>query len=142
MPQLTVVHLRSGWSPVAHSSRTVTYEGFSSWQTLSCSSFIIVLLPSSELLLGWEDLSLSFPVPFRPLCERRKFLHDNMVEIPNRIMFSEMKQVTVSEDPTLDRIMWLKSRTQNLLCNKLGLPLHLLSVSRYPGGQGMEVLPR
>uniref|UniRef100_A0A452UPC5 DNA ligase n=1 Tax=Ursus maritimus TaxID=29073 RepID=A0A452UPC5_URSMA len=26
----------------------------------------------------------------RPLCERRKFLHDNMVEIPNRIMFSEM----------------------------------------------------
>ncbi|XP_073735537.1 DNA ligase 3 isoform X4 [Callorhinus ursinus] len=36
----------------------------------------------------------------RPLCERRKFLHDNMVEIPNRIMFSEMKQVTVvSESP-------------------------------------------
>lgn len=32
----------------------------------------------------------------RPLCERRKFLHDNMVEIRNRIMFSEMKQVTVS----------------------------------------------
>uniref|UniRef100_A0A8V5GXA8 DNA ligase n=1 Tax=Melopsittacus undulatus TaxID=13146 RepID=A0A8V5GXA8_MELUD len=27
----------------------------------------------------------------RPLCERRKFLHDNMVEIPNRILFSEMK---------------------------------------------------
>ncbi|PNI47315.1 LIG3 isoform 15, partial [Pan troglodytes] len=23
-----------------------------------------------------------------------KFLHDNMVEIPNRIMFSEMKRVT------------------------------------------------
>jgi len=38
----------------------------------------------------------------RPLCERRKFLHDNMVEIPNRIMFSEMKQVTVSKDPTPD----------------------------------------
>lgn len=32
----------------------------------------------------------------RPLCERRKFLHDNMVEIPNRILFSEMKHVTVS----------------------------------------------
>uniref|UniRef100_A0A8D2PWM4 DNA ligase 3 n=1 Tax=Zosterops lateralis melanops TaxID=1220523 RepID=A0A8D2PWM4_ZOSLA len=31
----------------------------------------------------------------RPLCERRKFLHDNMVEIPNRILFSEMKHVTV-----------------------------------------------
>ncbi|OXB57645.1 hypothetical protein ASZ78_007040 [Callipepla squamata] len=30
----------------------------------------------------------------RPLCERRKFLHDNMVEIPNRILFSEMKHVT------------------------------------------------
>ncbi|XP_011228622.1 DNA ligase 3 isoform X1 [Ailuropoda melanoleuca] len=34
----------------------------------------------------------------RPLCERRKFLHDNMVEIPNRIMFSEMKQVTKAAD--------------------------------------------
>uniref|UniRef100_A0A8V1ALB9 DNA ligase n=1 Tax=Gallus gallus TaxID=9031 RepID=A0A8V1ALB9_CHICK len=31
----------------------------------------------------------------RPLRERRKFLHDNMVEIPNRILFSEMKHVTV-----------------------------------------------
>ncbi|XP_037664758.1 DNA ligase 3 isoform X3 [Choloepus didactylus] len=34
----------------------------------------------------------------RPLHERRKFLHDNMVEIPNRIMFSEMKQVTKASD--------------------------------------------
>ncbi|CAI9162631.1 unnamed protein product [Rangifer tarandus platyrhynchus] len=34
----------------------------------------------------------------RPLCERRKLLHDNMVEIPNRIMFSEMKQVTKASD--------------------------------------------
>uniref|UniRef100_A0A8D0XDC3 DNA ligase n=1 Tax=Sus scrofa TaxID=9823 RepID=A0A8D0XDC3_PIG len=34
----------------------------------------------------------------RPLCERRKFLHDNMVEIPNRIMFSEMKQVSKASD--------------------------------------------
>uniref|UniRef100_G3SNT4 DNA ligase n=1 Tax=Loxodonta africana TaxID=9785 RepID=G3SNT4_LOXAF len=34
----------------------------------------------------------------RPLCERRKFLHDNMVEIPNRIMFSEMKQVKKASD--------------------------------------------
>lgn len=31
----------------------------------------------------------------RPLCERRKFLHDNMVVVPNRILFSEMKHVTV-----------------------------------------------
>ncbi|NXK10740.1 DNLI3 ligase, partial [Herpetotheres cachinnans] len=34
----------------------------------------------------------------RPLCERRKFLHDNMVEIPNRILFSEMKRVTKASD--------------------------------------------
>ncbi|KAF6094602.1 DNA ligase 3 [Phyllostomus discolor] len=34
----------------------------------------------------------------RPLCERRKFLHDNMVEIPNRIMFSEMKRVSKASD--------------------------------------------
>ncbi|OWK14031.1 hypothetical protein Celaphus_00000708 [Cervus elaphus hippelaphus] len=36
----------------------------------------------------------SWGLGLRPLCERRKLLHDNMVEIPNRIMFSEMKQVT------------------------------------------------
>ncbi|KAL4660573.1 DNA ligase 3 [Arapaima gigas] len=34
----------------------------------------------------------------RPLCERRKFLHDNMVEVPNRILFSEMKHVTKAAD--------------------------------------------
>lgn len=34
----------------------------------------------------------------RPLCERRKFLHDNMVEVPNRILFSEMKHVTRASD--------------------------------------------
>lgn len=51
--------------------------------------------------VGGEALSLSSAVPLRPLCERRKFLHDNMVEIRNRIMFSEMKQVTVSEVPIL-----------------------------------------
>ncbi|KAJ0004145.1 hypothetical protein NQD34_010359 [Periophthalmus magnuspinnatus] len=34
----------------------------------------------------------------RPLCERRKFLHDNMVEVPNRILFSEMKHVTRAAD--------------------------------------------
>ncbi|XP_035522293.1 DNA ligase 3 [Morone saxatilis] len=34
----------------------------------------------------------------RPLCERRKFLHDNMVEVPNRILFSEMKHVTRGGD--------------------------------------------
>ncbi|XP_042298572.1 DNA ligase 3 [Sceloporus undulatus] len=34
----------------------------------------------------------------RPLQERRKFLHDNMVEIPNRILFSEMKHVTKALD--------------------------------------------
>ncbi|XP_043914477.1 DNA ligase 3 [Protopterus annectens] len=34
----------------------------------------------------------------RPLSERRKFLHDNMVEIPNRILFSEMKQIRKASD--------------------------------------------
>ncbi|CAL9685126.1 unnamed protein product [Knipowitschia caucasica] len=34
----------------------------------------------------------------RPLCERRKFLVDNMVEVPNRILFSEMKHVTRAAD--------------------------------------------
>ncbi|XP_051902853.1 DNA ligase 3-like [Hippocampus zosterae] len=34
----------------------------------------------------------------RPLSERRKFLHDNMVEVPNRILFSEMKHVTRARD--------------------------------------------
>ncbi|XP_025027583.1 DNA ligase 3 isoform X4 [Python bivittatus] len=34
----------------------------------------------------------------RPLRERRRFLHDNMVEIPNRILFSEMKHVTKASD--------------------------------------------
>ncbi|XP_040036833.2 DNA ligase 3 isoform X2 [Gasterosteus aculeatus] len=34
----------------------------------------------------------------RPLCERRKFLVDNMVEVTNRILFSEMKHVTRAGD--------------------------------------------
>uniref|UniRef100_A0A672QQ89 DNA ligase n=1 Tax=Sinocyclocheilus grahami TaxID=75366 RepID=A0A672QQ89_SINGR len=34
----------------------------------------------------------------KPLCERRKFLLDNMVEVPNRILFSEMKHVTRAAD--------------------------------------------
>ncbi|KAM8834865.1 DNA ligase 3 [Synchiropus picturatus] len=34
----------------------------------------------------------------RPLNERRKFLHDNMVEVTNRILFSEMKHVTRAGD--------------------------------------------
>lgn len=34
----------------------------------------------------------------RPLSERRKFLHDNMVEVTNRILFSEMKHVTRAAD--------------------------------------------
>ncbi|XP_037543722.1 DNA ligase 3 [Nematolebias whitei] len=34
----------------------------------------------------------------RPLSERRKFLDDNMVEVPNRILFSEMKFVTRAAD--------------------------------------------
>ncbi|XP_056297516.1 DNA ligase 3 [Pseudoliparis swirei] len=34
----------------------------------------------------------------RPLSERRKFLHDNMVEVKDRILFSEMKHVTRAGD--------------------------------------------
>ncbi|XP_068124700.1 DNA ligase 3 isoform X2 [Hyperolius riggenbachi] len=34
----------------------------------------------------------------RPLVERRKFMRDNMVEIPNHILFSEMKHVTKASD--------------------------------------------
>lgn len=34
----------------------------------------------------------------RPISERKQFLSDNMVEIPNRIMFSEMKHVTRASD--------------------------------------------
>ncbi|XP_067864142.1 DNA ligase 3 isoform X2 [Heptranchias perlo] len=34
----------------------------------------------------------------RSISERKQFLHDNMVEIPNRIMFSEMKHVTRASD--------------------------------------------
>ncbi|XP_073415038.1 DNA ligase 3 [Dendrobates tinctorius] len=34
----------------------------------------------------------------RPLIERRKFMRDNMIEIPNHILFSEMKHVTKAGD--------------------------------------------
>ncbi|XP_077152523.1 DNA ligase 3 [Ranitomeya variabilis] len=34
----------------------------------------------------------------RPLNERRKFMRDNMIEIPNHILFSEMKHVTKAGD--------------------------------------------
>ena len=74
-----------------------------------------ILVPVSSELWGLGGASrpdLSSPVPLRPLCERRKLLHDNMVEIPNRIMFSEMKQVTVSEDPTFGRAECPMGRTR------------------------------
>ncbi|XP_073091255.1 DNA ligase 3 isoform X3 [Manis javanica] len=48
----------------------------------------------------------------RPLCERRKLLHDNMVEIPNRIMFSEMKQVKGTYEP--GKRHWLKVKKDYL----------------------------
>lgn len=59
-----------------------------SW-TSEC--FINGSVRTFDLFIFIEVLSC-FP---RPLCERRKFLHDNMVEVPNRILFSEMKHVTV-----------------------------------------------
>lgn len=75
--------------------------------------YVIVSLPSLELMGSWPNLSSH--VPLRPLCERRKFLHDNMVEIPNRIMFSEMKRVMVSEGPTLSSTLVLESRAEKPL---------------------------
>uniref|UniRef100_A0A6Q2XW41 DNA ligase n=1 Tax=Esox lucius TaxID=8010 RepID=A0A6Q2XW41_ESOLU len=51
----------------------------------------------------------------KPLYERRKFLHDNMVEVPNRILFSEMKHVTVSTDALILRKRhWLKVKKDYL----------------------------
>uniref|UniRef100_A0A672QQS5 DNA ligase n=1 Tax=Sinocyclocheilus grahami TaxID=75366 RepID=A0A672QQS5_SINGR len=44
----------------------------------------------------------------KPLCERRKFLLDNMVEVPNRILFSEMKHVTVSSAVMLTNVEGLE----------------------------------
>merc|ERR1712168_1551656 len=34
----------------------------------------------------------------KPIKERRKFLRDNMKEVPNRILFSEMKHITKPDD--------------------------------------------
>ncbi|TRY62399.1 hypothetical protein DNTS_031814 [Danionella cerebrum] len=48
----------------------------------------------------------------KPLCERRKFLHDNMVEVPNRILFSEMKHVTGTYEP--GKRHWLKVKKDYL----------------------------
>jgi hypothetical protein len=47
---------------------------------------------------------VTFPVPgifnvcvlCRPVKERRRILEQNMKEVPNRIMFSEMKEIYVS----------------------------------------------
>ncbi|KAI0232597.1 hypothetical protein LSAT2_017077 [Lamellibrachia satsuma] len=41
----------------------------------------------------------------KPLKERRKILHKNMVEIPNRIMFSEMQHITRESDGLADLMM-------------------------------------
>lgn len=80
--------------------RTVRHEGLKLWHSVM-KQYVIVSLSSLELMgVGGSWPELGSHAPFRPLCERRKFLHDNMVEIPNRIMFSEMKQVSVREDPT------------------------------------------
>lgn len=93
--------------------RTVGHQCFKPLQ------FITVSRPSSELLgvgVGVEPgLTSALLSPLRPLCERRKFLHDNMVEIPNRIMFSEMKRVAVSEGPTLGSVLF-----ENKVENPLG----------------------
>ena len=105
-----------GWGGSGHSHRQPSLgpmgqaeladTGPEPWQTL-VKQHITVSLPSLGLLAGAgvagdPGLTSARMFPFlRPLCERRKFLHDNMVEIPNRIMFSEMKRVSVSTDPTI-----------------------------------------
>lgn len=109
--------------------------------------YVIVSLSSLELMgVGGSWPELSSHAPFRPLCERRKFLHDNMVEIPNRIMFSEMKQVSVREDPTSAAPNGLKAGqtplgpnvTERMSYIMGAADVHMLSPRLHLGGQGMK----
>ncbi|NWZ48939.1 DNLI3 ligase, partial [Haliaeetus albicilla] len=62
----------------------------------------------------------------RPLCERRKFLHDNMVEIPNRILFSEMKHVTKASDLADMITRVIREGLEGLVLKDTKAGLHLL----------------
>ncbi|NWQ61463.1 DNLI3 ligase, partial [Neopipo cinnamomea] len=66
----------------------------------------------------------------RPLCERRKFLHDNMVEIPNRILFSEMKHVTKASDLADMITRVIREGLEGLVLKDIKASSHLL----FPGG--------
>ncbi|NXI43814.1 DNLI3 ligase, partial [Galbula dea] len=72
----------------------------------------------------------------RPLCERRKFLHDNMVEIPTRILFSEMKHVTKASDLADMITRVIREGLEGLVLKdiKAGSPL-LLSGGHYEPGK-------
>ncbi|NXD86423.1 DNLI3 ligase, partial [Halcyon senegalensis] len=66
----------------------------------------------------------------RPLSERRKFLHDNMVEIPNRILFSEMKHVTKASDLADMITRVIREGLEGLVLKDIKAGSHLL----FPGG--------
>ncbi|XP_013393552.1 DNA ligase 3 [Lingula anatina] len=51
----------------------------------------------------------------RPIKERRKFLRDNMKEIPNRIMFSEMKFINKAEDLKKEMMKVFKEGLEGLV---------------------------
>ncbi|NXT65739.1 DNLI3 ligase, partial [Chaetops frenatus] len=65
----------------------------------------------------------------RPLCERRKFLHDNMVEIPNRILFSEMKHVTKAADLADMITRVIREGLEGLVLKDLKASSHFLSTA-------------
>ncbi|NXC36178.1 DNLI3 ligase, partial [Campylorhamphus procurvoides] len=71
----------------------------------------------------------------RPLCERRKFLHDNMVEIPNRILFSEMKHVTKASDLADMITRVIREGLEGLVLKDIKASSHLLFTGVYEPGK-------
>ncbi|KFO75619.1 DNA ligase 3 [Cuculus canorus] len=71
----------------------------------------------------------------RPLCERRKFLHDNMVEIPNRILFSEMKHVTKASDLSDMITRVIREGLEGLVLKDLKASSHLMLSCHYEPGK-------
>ncbi|NXG54015.1 DNLI3 ligase, partial [Psilopogon haemacephalus] len=71
----------------------------------------------------------------RPLSERRKFLHDNMVEIPNRILFSEMKHVTKASDLADMITRVIREGLEGLVLKDIKAGPPLLFTSNYEPGK-------
>ncbi|KFP72757.1 DNA ligase 3 [Acanthisitta chloris] len=71
----------------------------------------------------------------RPLCERRKFLRDNMVEIPNRILFSEMKHVTKASDLADMITRVIREGLEGLVLKDLKASSHFLFTAVYEPGK-------